>query len=77
MGAEDDGFLVELAGMACQVVGAEDEGHGGEGTLGGEKVFDEDFDRDGCGGRDILAMLLKLVVWAGGVQRGAMSRVCR
>jgi hypothetical protein len=55
---------VKLAGVGGQVICAEDEGHRGEGALGGEKVFDEDLDGNGCGGRAIVAVFLRLVVWA-------------
>lgn len=59
---------MELAGVGGQVVCAEDEGHGGEGSLGGEEVLDEDFDGNGCDGGFIMAMLLKLVVGTGSVE---------
>ena len=46
LGRQDDGLFVQLSSVGGQVVGAEDEGHGGEGALGGEEVFDEGLDGD-------------------------------
>lgn len=58
---------MKLAGVGREVVCAEDEGHGGEGSLGGEEVLDEDFDGNGCDGGCIMGMLFELVVGASGV----------
>ena len=61
---EDDGFLVHLGRRGSEVVGAQDEGHGGEGLFGGQEVFDEDFNGDVVGvelGR--VSLVLRLEAW--------------
>lgn len=62
LGAEDDGFFVEIASLRRQVVCATHEGHGGERALGGEEMFDKHFDRNGVRIQELTVIRLAPIV---------------